>query len=93
MKFHLVHHWLNLAVCHQIVKMMRLEIADTDGAYTFFFIQFLESTPCIFVFSFNWPMNEVQVDIFEAQLVQACLERLQRGIVTLVRIPDFRGDK
>jgi hypothetical protein len=38
-------------------------------------------------------VDQVKVDIVETQSIQAFLERSKRRVVTLILIPEFRGNK
>src|SRR5665811_2109362 len=39
------------------------------------------------------PVDQVEVDIFQSEFGPALLERIQRGLVALIGVPQFRGDE
>ena len=41
----------------------------------------------------QWPVDQIQIDVIDAQLVDAAVESLQRRLVALICIPQLRGEE
>src|SRR3989339_351595 len=70
MQFDLVYRRNNIARIENILQMMDLEIAHSNRTYLSLFVELGHSPPSIQVFSFHRPMDQVQVEILEAQFLQ-----------------------
>ncbi len=77
------------------VQVLRLEVADANGPDFALAVQRLkrpvgfreEATPGA------RPMDQVQVDVFQAEVGHRGVEGPHRGVVAVVVIPDLRGDE
>ena len=73
--------------------MVLQEIADADGPYPARIVEVFECPPGILVFPLHRPVDQVQVQVIEAQVVHGAVKSLQGALIALVGIPDLAGDK
>ena len=81
-----------LRVGEQLLEMRHEEVADADrarapSAYA------LERAPRVEPLAGDGPVDEVEVDVIEAEPLQAGVERAQRAVVALVVVPQLRRDE
>lgn len=50
--------------------MMHLEVADADCADFAVFVQLFKSTPCVFIFILAGPMNQIKIEVIEAEALK-----------------------
>ncbi|MNI50512.1 hypothetical protein D3C73_1051750 [compost metagenome] len=91
MQLYLIDSRHNPALFTQLLQMMNLEIAHADRPHTAFLIQALQGAPSILIFILARPMNQIEVNNIQPELLAACLKRLQRRIIALIGIPYFGG--
>ena len=98
----LLEEWVNLDLVHrgddfrlrqELVEMARHEVADADGPCAPFAVDALERPPGIEPLARHRPVDEVEVDIIEAEPGQAGVERAQRAVVALIVVPELGGDE
>ncbi len=95
-QFHLIDCGQQSTAFDEKLQMMRLEVAhppDCLGA-----ARFRDLFECVpraeeSVVVLQRPVDEVEIDVVDAQLVDAGVESLQRRLVALIRIPQLRGEE
>ncbi|MOA18758.1 hypothetical protein D3C78_1390960 [compost metagenome] len=93
MELDLIHHRLDLRIFHQVFQMMYLEIADTDRFDASCLVQLFKRTPSVLVLACHRPVNQIQVEIIQPQLLQAGLIGGKRRFITEVAVPHLGSDK
>src|SRR6188474_1270868 len=76
-------------------QILDAEVGDSDRAGAAFFVDALEGAPGFdeAVLRRNWPVDQVEVDVVEAEPPEALLERGQGRVVALARVPQLGGDE
>ena len=101
MQLDLVHHGKDLGGVHERLQMMGLEVAHADGAHPPVQVERLQRAPGFLVRALprvlgalgRRPVDEIEVDVVEMELLAGFLERLQRAVVAAVGVPHLRGDE
>ncbi|MNC41419.1 hypothetical protein D3C75_901860 [compost metagenome] len=78
MEFDLVDYRHHSGVIDNILQMMSLKVADADRFDQPFLLQMDQRFPGIPVFAGHWPMDQVQINYIQPQLLPADLEGFQR---------------
>src|SRR5699024_5540987 len=95
MQFDLVDDGDDTGGIKQGLKVPDIEVAYANGSGQPFVAQLNHGFPGIDVFVlFGYgPVNEIEIDIIEPELVQAGFKCLARFLVTVIRVPDLGGDE
>ncbi len=77
------------------LEMFRIEIRHADRAGATLFPDAHESLPGLGIKAAmrRRPVNEIEVDIFGTELLQAAVEGAQRIVIALIGIPELGGDE
>ena len=97
----LVDHGFDLCNLHERLQMMGHEVADTDRFDPAGFVQLLkcfpgagiEFLPVMLMVVRNGPVDQVQIQILQAQIFHGFLKSGQGGLITLLSIPQLAGDE
>lgn len=73
--------------------MVNLEVADTYCADATVFVELLEGAPCVDVFAFDGPVNQIEVEIVELHFAQGFVECGECFFVAEIGVPDFGCDE
>src|SRR5512143_2084006 len=77
----------------ELRKVGHQEIADTDRPRASFRVDALEGTPGFEPQSSNRPMDEVEINVVEAEPLKAGIECVQRAIEALILVPELGRDE
>ena len=95
MQLHLIDRRNDAAPVDQQLQVTRFEIAHTDRLRATRLGDLLQRIPRAedAVVVLQRPMDQVQVDIVDAETSEAGVERLQRRLVALIGVPQLGGEK
>lgn len=79
----------------QLLQVLRVEVGDTDGLDPAVRVELLEGLVRVDVLApgRQRPVDQIQVEVVQAELLQGRVERAERGVVPLVAVPELGGDE
>src|SRR5438445_5337269 len=89
----LVHGGRSRCPAEQFFQVSDREVAHPDRPRESLVTDLEERLPRLLSQTRHGPVDEVQVNVVEAELAATLLERLQRGLVALVVVPELRRDE
>ena len=92
MQLHLVNSGNHIYRFAQVGQTVRIEVAHTDGFQLAFFVSFLHGTVCADIVAHGL-VNQIQVNVAEAQLLEGGLDGLLSALITGILHPQLGGDK
>ena len=79
----------------QAVQVRHQKVGDTDGAGTAGLLNLLQCLPALdeLVVGRGRPVDQIEVDLVEAELLEALLERVEGRLGALAVVPELGGDE
>src|SRR2546422_8734796 len=71
--------------------MLDCVVADTDGAGFPIFQQFGQCLPALVPDLWNGPVDQVEIEVFQSETLEARVTSLQRRFVSVVGVPQLGG--
>merc|ERR1712037_88050 len=71
-ELNLVNSRDNFSILQQILQVIFLEVAHTDGPQNTLCMVVLQNRPCVCAVAKAWGVNEQQIDVVSSKLQQVC---------------------
>ena len=102
MQLYLIYRRNDICRLQQRLQMVGKEVRDADGFDAACPVQLFQGLPCVAVDLLpvipvnqiiGRPVNEIQVQIFQSQVLQGLFKGCHGPVISPVRLPDLSGDK
>src|SRR3989441_10270845 len=93
MEFDLVHGGRNRRCREQFFEVANRVVADADRAGEPVVVDLKQRLPRFVSQARYRPVDEIQIDVVEAEFAATLLERPQGGLVAMVVVPELRRDE
>mmetsp|Transcript_9711 Transcript_9711/g.15596 ORF Transcript_9711/g.15596 Transcript_9711/m.15596 type:complete len:202 (+) Transcript_9711:569-1174(+) len=101
----LVDRRSDLGHLHNVINLFYVEVGDSNGSHQAAFNKFLHCCPCFRVVNFielivsvdkretHWPMNQIEIQVSEAQVLQSLLAGRKDFLFCVIQVPHLAGNK